>query len=163
MKTLFILRHAKSSWADKDLTDFDRPLNDRGKAAAPFMGRLLREKGLAPDVIFSSQAVRAKKTAKLFKDAGQFDADIIFDERIYEASTTTLLNVASDATDDHHSVMLVGHNPGMEGLVRILTGHAEPMPTAAIAVIDLDIQRWTDIASGVGKLRAIFRPRDEMA
>jgi phosphohistidine phosphatase len=162
MKTLFILRHAKSSWSEPDLADFDRPLNDRGKAAAPFMGELVRKKGLAPDVIFSSPAVRAKKTAKLFKEGGKFDADIIFDDRIYEASPGTLLYVAAEASDEHMSVMLVGHNPGMEGVVRVLTGHAESMPTAAVAVIDLEIEAWSDIASGIGKLRAIFRPRDEM-
>jgi phosphohistidine phosphatase len=162
MKTLFLLRHAKSSWKEVDVADFDRPLNERGRHAAPFMGRLLRERGLKPDLIISSPARRARKTAKLFKDAGEFNAPLVFDERIYEASPTTLLYVAAEADDSNSSIMLVGHNPGIEGTVRLLTGQAEAMPTAAIAVIDLDIDGWKDISAGRGGLRAIFRPRDEM-
>jgi phosphohistidine phosphatase len=163
MKTLFLLRHAKSSWKEANIADFDRPLNERGRRAAPFMGRLLKERGLSPDLIISSPAKRARKTAKLFREAGEYKAEIIFDDRIYEASPSTLLYVAGEADDSLHSVMLVGHNPGMEGIVRVLTGQNEPMPTAAIAVVDLDIDTWKQIASGRGTLRAIFRPRDEMA
>jgi len=162
MKTLFLLRHAKSSWKEADIADFDRPLNERGRRAAPFMGRLLKERGFAPDLIISSPAKRARKTAKLVKAGGEYEAEIVFDDRIYEASASTLLYVAGEIDDSIDSVMLVGHNPGMEGAVRVLTGRPEPMPTAAVAVIDLDIDTWKQIASGRGTLHAIFRPRDEM-
>jgi phosphohistidine phosphatase len=162
MKTLFLLRHAKSSWKEVDVADFDRPLNERGGRAAPFMGRLLRERGFTPDIIVSSPARRARKTARLFKGAGEYTAPLVFDERIYEASPTTLLYIAAEADDSKGSIMLVGHNPGMEEAARVLTGQTEPMPTAAIAVIDLDIDSWKDIAAGRGSLRAIFRPGDEM-
>lgn len=162
MKTLFLLRHAKSSWKEADLADFDRPLNERGRRAAPFMGRLLQDRGFSPDLIISSPARRARKTAKLFKEAGDYEAEVMFDDRIYEASSNTLVYVAGEVDDSINAVMLVGHNPGMEGAVRVLTGLTEPMPTAAVAVIDLDVDSWKQIASGRGTLRAIFRPRDEM-
>jgi phosphohistidine phosphatase len=162
MKTLFILRHAKSSWDDPDLADFDRPLNARGRAAAPFMGEFMANRGLVPDVILSSPAVRARKTAKLAKHAGNLKAEIEHDERIYEASPQTLRQVAAEIDDKFVSAMIIGHNPGVEGFVRFLTGVAERMPTAALAVIELDIYRWEEIDARTGTLRSLIRPRDEM-
>jgi phosphohistidine phosphatase len=162
MKTLFLLRHAKSSWKESDISDFDRPLNERGRRAAPFMGRLLSGRGLRPELIMSSPAKRARKTAKLFKEAGSFDAELTFDDRIYEASANTLLYVIGEVDDSLNSVMLVGHNPGMEGLIKVLTGDSEPMPTAAVAVIDLDIDEWKQIRPASGRVAVILRPREEM-
>ncbi len=156
------MRHAKSSWEDASLSDFDRPLNDRGLRSAPFMGKLMRDKDLEPDVISSSPAERAKQTALLVKDASGFSQEIRFDDRIYEASPHTLLQVVSEIDDANISAMLVGHNPGMEGFIRYLTGDLEPMPTAALAVIELDIDKWTEIADGCGRLQNIYRPKDEM-
>ena len=162
MKTLFVLRHAKSSWDDASLADFDRPLNNRGKNAAPFMGSIMAERNLLPDVIFSSPAVRARETARLVKDAGSLEAEIRLDERIYEASPPTLRQVAMAINDEFRSAMIVGHNPGMEGFIRLLTGRLEAMPTAALAIIDLDIARWEDIIAERATLRQIIRPKDEI-
>ena len=162
MKTLYVLRHAKSSWDDPDLADFDRPLNDRGKTTAPFIGQLMTRYGFAPDVILSSPALRARETAKLVKKAADLGADITYEERIYEASPQTLRQVAASAGENFESVMMVGHNPGIEGFIRYLTGNLEPMPTAALAVIDLEIESWQDVDAGLGKLRRVIRPKDEM-
>lgn len=162
MKTLFILRHAKSSWADPEMSDFERPLNERGKKAAPFMGELMVENGFEPYVILSSPAMRAKATAQLLKDAAKFDAEIRYEHRIYEASPHTLNQVVSETDNAYPSAMLVGHNPGIEGFIRYLTGNLEPMPTAALAVIDLEIDSWDLINDGRGELKRIFRPREEM-
>lgn len=162
MKKLYLLRHAKSSWADAALADFDRPLNDRGLDAAPFMGQLMRSRGFTPEVMLSSPAKRARKTAKLVKSAADFSAEITYDERIYEASPQTLRQVVSELIDANESAMLVGHNPGMEGFIRYLSGQIEPMPTAALAVIHLDIDRWAAIDEGCGDLENVFRPKDEM-
>ena len=162
MKTLFILRHAKSSWEDADLADFERPLNERGLKTAPFMGEVMARKGFAPSVILSSPAVRAKQTALLVKDSGGISGELRFDDRIYEASPQRLLQVASEIDDAFRSAMLVGHNPGIEGFIRFLTGQLEPMPTAALAVIELDIDKWGETVAGCGELRAIYRPKDEM-
>jgi phosphohistidine phosphatase len=162
MKKLFVLRHAKSSWADPDLADFDRPLNGRGVQAAPFMGSVIEKEGLSPDLILSSPAERAKTTAELVKKGGQLSADIRFEDRIYEASPQTLLQIASSVDADLDSVMFVGHNPGIEGFIRLLTGVHEPMPTAALAVIDLRIESWNQIAAGCGKLIQVIRPKDRL-
>jgi phosphohistidine phosphatase len=160
MKTLFVLRHAKSSWDDPALSDFDRPLNDRGNSTAPFMGEIMSERGFTPDIILASPAVRARETARLAKEGGRLAARIIHDKRIYEASPQTLKQVVASTDDAHRSVMIVGHNPGMEGFIRLLTGRMEAMPTAALAVIDLDIKSWQDIANG-GTLMQLIRPKDE--
>src|SRR5690242_9093233 len=122
MKLLYVLRHAKSSWDDASLADYDRPLNDRGLEAAPFMGRLMRERGYLPDAVISSPAKRARKTAKLASEAAGVRSSILFDEQIYEASPQTLVKVLSAVDDKAGSAMVVGHNPGMEGLIRFLTG-----------------------------------------
>src|SRR5947207_2904162 len=113
MKRLLIMRHAKSNWDDPRLADVDRPLNDRGKRAAPFIGGLMRRLDLIPDRILSSPARRARKTAKLAAEAGAFDIEIEIDDRIYEASGNALRQVVSETGDAFSSIMLVGHNPGI--------------------------------------------------
>lgn len=163
MKRLLILRHAKSSWADSDLSDFDRPLNERGLKAAPFMGSLIAQRGLLPDAIVSSPAKRAKQTATLLHENSGADLTLTFDDRIYEASPNTLRMVVSETPDELASVMIVGHNPGIEGFIRHLTGQIESMPTAALAVIDLEIDSWTDIANETGTLVTIIKPKEEMS
>jgi phosphohistidine phosphatase len=162
MKRLFVVRHAKSSWTDPNLSDFDRPLNDRGLNAAPFMGELIAKKNFIPDIIVSSPAKRAVKTALLLKEASGVNADIIYDERVYEASPQTLRQVVSEIDNTCRSAMLVGHNPGIEGFIRYLTGQLEPMPTAAMAIIALQIDNWNTITSEKGKLEIVIRPKDEM-
>ncbi len=162
MKTLYVLRHAKSSWDYADLADFDRPLNARGRTAAPFIGEVMERYGFAPDVILASPAVRTRETASLVKNAAGLDAEIKHEERIYEASPQTLRQVLAAAGEEFESLMIVGHNPGIEGFVQYLTGKLESMPTAALAVVDLDIDRWEQTGSGRGRLRRIIRPKDEM-
>ena len=162
MKTLYILRHAKSSWEDSDLADFDRPLNDRGKTAAPFMGEVMVRHAFEPELILSSPAVRAKETAIRAKKAAGLSAEINYKEEIYEATPQTLLQVARSIDGAFGSAMIVGHNPGMEGFVRFLTGKLESMPTASLAVIDLNIGDWEQTRAETGTLRMIIRPKDEM-
>jgi len=154
------MRHAKSSWDDASLADYDRPLNERGLETAPMMGRLIRARGYIPDVVLSSPAKRAKKTAKLSTEAAKITSSILFDEQIYEASPQTLIKVLAGLDDHARSAMVVGHNPGMEGLIRSLTGEVTTMPTAAFAVIDLDIERWRDIDYETGKLIELLRPKE---
>jgi phosphohistidine phosphatase len=162
MKTLYLLRHAKSSWAEAAMSDFERPLNDRGNRAAAFMGELMSANGYEPYVILSSPAVRAKSTAELVKRSGELDAEIRFEHRIYEASPQTLRQAISDIDDAYPSALVVGHNPGIETLISFLTGQLEPVPTAALAVIDLDIDAWGYIDEGRGKLNKMHRPKEEM-
>ena len=162
MKTLYILRHAKSSWENANLADFDRPLNERGIIAAPFMGETMARKNFQPGLILSSPAERAKQTALLIKTAGRLEAEIRYDERIYEASPLRLMEIVSEIENEIESVMLIGHNPGFEGLVKFLTGESESLPTAALAVVDLEIDDWSIIHSDCCNLRTLIRPKEEM-
>jgi len=160
MKTLFILRHAKSSWENAELADFDRPLNKRGLETAPLVGNTIRKNKFQIDSIICSPARRAEQTATLVKETAQVKTDIQFDDRIYEASPHRLLQIASELDDKITSVMLVGHNPGLEGLVKMLTQEIESMPTAALAVVDLKIDTWKDIHIDCCSLRIVIRPKD---
>jgi len=160
LKRLLLLRHAKSSWADPGLADFERPLNERGRECASFMGLLIAQRGLAPELILSSPALRARETSELLKSASKNEARLVYDERIYEASPHSLRQVVAGVDDEFDNVMLVGHNPGFEGFVTLLTGDHESMPTATLAVIELDSSNWADIAPGSGKLAEIIRPKD---
>lgn len=162
MKTLYILRHAKSSWVDNSLADFDRPLNERGLNAAPFIGEVMARKGIQPEVIISSPAKRAMHTAELVKEASGSNSPIQYDERIYEASPHALKLVISQIGEKIDSAMIVGHNPGIEGLIKYLTDRSESMPTAALAAISLDIAGWDSVTAGCGELHFVIRPREEM-
>lgn len=161
MKTLLILRHADSGWNSPDLADFERPLSEQGLADAPFVGNLMREKQRRVDLVLSSPAERTRQTATLVKEAAGFAAEIRYDKRIYEASPISLLYLLAETSDEFDSILLVGHNPGMEGLIKILTGGIQPMPTAALAEIGLDIDFWREIAAGCGKVNSVARPKDE--
>jgi phosphohistidine phosphatase len=162
MKTLYILRHAKSSWNYANLSDFERPLNERGIKTAPFMGELMAKKNFQPDLILSSPAARAKQTALLVRKAGRMKAEIKYDERIYEASPLRLMEIVSEIENETESVLLVGHNPGLEGLVKFLTGEFQSMPTAALAVVDLKTEDWKSVHPDCCALRALIRPKEEM-
>ena len=162
MKTLLILRHAKSSWDNTELSDFERPLNSRGIETAPVMGNLIYKKRLKPNLIISSPAKRAKQTAVLIKEIAQILPPIKYEEKIYEASPMGLLNIVGEIDNKNETVLLIGHNPGLEGFIKILTGENKSMPTAGLAVIELDINSWDEIKNDCGKLNALIRPRDEI-
>lgn len=162
MKTLFVLRHAKSSWENPDWADFERPLNSRGLDAARFIGELIYDRRLGPQIIISSPAKRAKQTAVLVKELAEITKPVKFDERIYEASPHALFNLIREFDEKYQSVLIVGHNPGFENLVRLLTGETVSMPTAALAKINLKINKWSDLETGVGELEFLLRPKEEM-
>lgn len=162
MKTLFVLRHAKSSWENPDVADYDRQLNEQGLKTTPIMGDTMFRNQFQPAMIISSPARRAKQTAVLIKEAAQIECAITYDERIYEASPHRLLEVISELDENKESAMLVGHNPGLEGLIKILTGEIQSMSTAALAVIDLDKENWNEVTAESGQLRAVFSPKDDL-
>jgi phosphohistidine phosphatase len=161
MKTLLILRHAKSSWKDDGLTDHDRPLNKRGKRDAPRVGELLRDTDLAPNLIISSTAKRARKTASKVAKKCQYQGVIELTGELYLAPSQSYLQVLRKVPDQYDRVMVVGHNPGLEELLSVLTGHATPLPTAALAQIELAIDRWLDLDdSAQGKLLDLWLPKE---
>jgi phosphohistidine phosphatase len=159
MKVLYLLRHAKSSWDDPSLADFDRPLNERGVRATGLVARFMEDNGLRPDYVVSSPAARAKTTALYVAGAGGIDRPVRHDARVYEARPLDLLKVVSEADESAGELMLVGHNPGLEGLVERLTGERERLPTAALVRIELRIDAWPQIADGCGRLDWVVTPR----
>jgi phosphohistidine phosphatase len=160
MKTLLLLRHAKSSWKDGSLADHDRPLNKRGRRDAPRMGRWLAEIDLVPGCIVTSTALRARTTAEEAAEASGFDGEIVETPDLYHASAEAILRVTRELPDPHGRAMLVGHNPGLEDAIDDLAGAYEIMPTAALARIDFDADGWRDVAPGMGRLVAIWRPKE---
>ncbi len=160
MKTVYLFRHAKSSWDDPDVDDFDRALNERGEKAAPLMGEAMKEREVRPDVILCSPARRAVQTATLALQSASIEIEPCFDERIYLASAPTLLSILSERNDKVDSVLMIGHNPGMSDLLEMLTGKYDELPTAALARINLDIKKWRDLKRGCGKLDWVLRPKE---
>lgn len=166
MKTLTLLRHAKSGWDDPSLADFDRPLNARGREAARAMGRAVRALGLAWDRVLASPAARVTETIDgLAENYGPLAP--LYDERIYLATPDTLLGIVRETPDAHASLLIVGHNPGMERLALLLSRggalHDEvalKYPTGALAEIAFEVGSWCDVAENGGTLRRFLRPRD---
>ena len=160
MKTLLVLRHAKSSWSDPALDDHERPLNTRGRRDAPRMGALARECGLIPDVVISSDAVRARLTAEAVVEAARYGGEARLDPRLYTAGPTDILSLLRTVGEKAETVMIVGHNPGLEELVAQLTGEWQDLPTAALAQIVLPIDQWRDLTlSTRGTLVGHWRPK----
>jgi phosphohistidine phosphatase len=160
VKTLFLLRHAKSSWSDESLPDFERALNDRGNRDSEAVGTFLMQQSIKPALVLSSLATRARATTENLIKASGLQTEIRFDKRIYEASRARLLEVVSETERTVDSVLLVGHNPSTEALLQFLTKKFEPMPTAALAKVALKISNWKELADGAGILEWIVRPKD---
>lgn len=161
MKRLLILRHAKSSWDNAYMADHERPLNNRGKQDAPRMGTLLRQEELTPDLIISSSAQRALTTAEAVALACGYEARIQVTRQLYHAEPETYLEVLHEQGGAADLVLVVGHNPGIEELVEMLTGAAESMPTAALAYVQFNIDDWHTLTTETGgSLVNLWRPRD---
>ncbi len=160
MKTLFLLRHAKSSWSDQNLQDFDRPLNARGRKGAELIATFIKKQKVSPDLVISSPAVRARETIEIIVKTVKLPAELRFDQRIYEASALVLIEVISQIEEDKSKVLLVGHNPGMENLLEMLTGQVAQMATCTLARIDLKADRWTKALEGQGKLDWQVKPKE---
>ena len=142
MKTLMLMRHAKSSWADPGMADFDRPLNARGLEAAPLMGTYLKEHDWVPDRVISSSANRAQQTTKLVLESlGSLNTE--YRENLYLASASAILNAIREQPPEVDRLLMVGHNPGLEHLVSELLCRFIAFPTAAVAIFQADIASWS--------------------
>ena len=149
MKELLIMRHAKSSWDMPYNTDYERPLNKRGRKAAPRMGEFLADRDLLPDLIVSSPAVRAKQTSELFIEAADYGDTIQFEQGIYHAYANDLLAIVQSLPDEAERAMLVEQ----------LCGGAVRMPTAAIAYIWLSVVSWAEVEAEMGELQWLVTPK----
>ena len=169
MKTLTLLRHAKSGWDDPVTRDFDRPLNAKGKRAAQTVGRHMRDLGLEFDHVVASPAIRVGETLDAVTAGYGRKLAPVWERRIYLASSATLLDVVHELPADAERVLMVGHNPGLEDLVMMLVPQAadglralveEKYPTATLAELTLAADTWDAVASGGATLTRYIRPRD---
>jgi phosphohistidine phosphatase len=169
MKRLAVLRHAKSSWKDRELDDFERPLNGRGQRAARRMGREMSDRGMQFDFILASPAVRVRETIAGVEEEHELGAPIRFEPRIYMARVAELLELIGAIPDEAHDALLVGHNTSAERLVIKLANDdqgglrkrvEEKFPTAALAVIELPINSWKDLQPESGRLVELIYPAD---
>lgn len=161
MRTLTLIRHAKSSWKDSTLNDFDRPLNKRGTHDAPLMGRLLHQQGIAFDLLVTSPALRALTTARLIAEAlGYPERNLNIQPELYDADIKQLLAVIHRLPDQASAVGLVAHNPGLTGLCNYLSGeNIENLPTCALASISFDLDSWEAVWRDSGRLVRYEYPR----
>jgi phosphohistidine phosphatase len=170
MKTLTLLRHAKSGWDDPVARDFDRPLNAKGRRAARAMGQHMRDRGLVFDHIIASPAVRVVETLDEVRETYGRALEANWDKRVYLASAETLLDVVQEAPDSADRLLLSGHNPGMEDLILMLVPDRdedterdkveEKFPTASVAEIRFEVEHWADVRENGGSLTLFIRPRD---
>jgi phosphohistidine phosphatase len=161
VKQLTLIRHGKSSWDDASLHDRDRPLNERGERDAPLMGKALAEDGAKPDVLVSSPAVRAQTTARIVAaEIGAAPDSIVKDARVYDAEADDLIDVIRGFDDAHDHVFLIGHNPGLLEVLEVLIGDTVPkFPTCAVASLQLDVERWSDVGEGCGSMARMVYPK----
>jgi phosphohistidine phosphatase len=158
MKTVLLLRHAKSSWDHLGLSDRERPLNKRGKRQAPEMGKLIYAENLTPDLILSSPARRACKTAEAVAKNCGYDGEIEQIDDFYPGEPADYLRVLSELPDGVRRVMVVGHNPGLEELLWVLGGENRTLSTAALAQVELPLESWQELTASIrGKLVRILR------
>lgn len=164
MKVLYLIRHAKSSWSNPDLDDFDRPLNDRGKRDAPFMAQIMLSSGNIPELILSSTAKRAKQTAGAFAEIfSKEDPDLELEGRLYLAGAGDMVRIINEIEDRYDKVAIIGHNPGISHLVAYLCHEEVDMPTTGIARIDFGADSWAEVSGSTGSFRWLDYPKKHIA
>jgi phosphohistidine phosphatase len=161
MKTLLLLRHAKSSWKQPELNDHDRPLNKRGKREAPKVGQYIKENDLVPELILCSTARRARDTAQAVIDEIGYEGDIELLSDLYLSDLACYLDVLKRLPDDINRVLVVGHNPDLDALLTLLTDVSQHLSTAALVQIDLPITNWSELNEATnGRLQKLWAPRE---
>jgi len=161
MKTLLLMRHAKSSWGNSSLADHDRPLNKRGQRACRLMGTFLKDNSLTPDQIISSTALRARETVDGLLETISLENEVAYNRDLYHADVETLLKQLQPLPNDTQIAMLVGHNPGMDEFLDTICNEQDHMPTAAIAEIEFEISDWHGLTiNSPAKLKNLWKPRE---
>jgi len=166
MKTVYLLRHAKSSWDDPDLDDADRPLAPRGREAAARIAAHIRERGITPQLVACSPALRARQTLEGLGDAIG-DARVEIDPGIYDAHEADLLEILRRVDPGIESAMMIGHNPSIERLALLLAAEStllddlrRKFPTGALATLTFEVGDWQDLRAGGGELTEFVKPRE---
>ena len=160
MKTLYLIRHAKSDWSEENKADLDRGLSKRGSKDLKAMGSYLLKKKIKPDLILSSPALRATLTAKKISKKIKYDKDIKYIDKLYMPDPETILDILSDQKDKNKSIFVVNHNPALTELANILTDeYIDNITTLGIVAIKLDINKWKDIKEAKGKMDLFIYPK----
>ena len=161
MKTVYLVRHAKSSWDHPDLRDIERPLNERGLRDAPLMAKVLKSKGVKPDAIISSPAVRALTTASFFKiELGLEGEDLLVRDEIYEAIPMTILTLLKLLPEDYEKVLIFGHNPTFTSVANMFSkDYISDIPTCGIVEIQMEVDHWQDFNGKKGKVTGYYYPK----
>jgi phosphohistidine phosphatase len=168
LKTVLLFRHAKSSRDDPEAADFDRPLSKRGRRDGPRMGKWMHEAGMEPDLVLCSDARRARETWNGVSQTLRSAAPVLFERGLYLASAKVVLNRLRRLTGNVNSVLVIGHNPGLEEAAQALSDHnGEPFerlrrkfPTAGLARLDFKIDDWSKLEPGTGRLSLMVTPAD---
>ena len=161
MKTLLLMRHAKSSWKDQTLKDRDRPLSKRGVKNAVYMGSIFLEYELIPQLVLSSSVKRARQTAELVLEACRYPGTVIYLDTLFLAEAEVILDALRLLPDDMERVLVIGHNPGLVSLLQMLTQQIIPLPTAGVAYISLSIDTWRSLSfESTAELVEVWQPKD---
>ena len=161
MKTLLLMRHAKSSWKDDSLEDHERPLKKRGRKDAKRIAKLIKAKNLTPDLILSSSAERAKETVEIVVDVLDYKKKVVFLDELYMGEPSDFIEALQSLNNEYETVMIVGHNPGLEAYLQIIDGDIEAVPTAGLGYLVMVIDDWAEISlESVGDLVGFWKPKE---
>ena len=169
MKTIFLLRHAKSSWDDVSLDDFDRPLSPRGIKSCKKIGKYLKKNRLIPDIVYCSSAMRAKQTWELFNRIVDKKENILYEDSLYMSDFSNFINIIKKTKNNFKNLMFVSHNPGIENLALELSKDKSneiyekiniKFPTGALIIIKFDLNNWSKVDCKKGKLYEFVKPKE---
>ncbi len=161
MKTLLLMRHAKSSWKDDSLNDHERPLKKRGRKDAKLIAKVIDKKDLVPDLILCSTAVRAKETAEIVVEKLGYEKEIRYMRDLYMCEPEDFIEILQSLENSFEKVMLVAHNPGLEAYLQIVDGEIEALPTGGLAYMALAVDDWADLTiESMGDLIGFWNPKE---
>ncbi len=161
MKSLLLMRHAKSSWKDETLEDYERPLKKRGRKDAKRIAKVIKKNDLVPDLILSSSATRARETVEIVVDTLDYNKRIVFSDELYMGEPHDFIDALINLNNDYRNVMIVAHNPGLEAFLQIIDGDIESLPTAGLGHLVLVIDDWKDISlETMGDLVSFWKPKE---
>lgn len=161
MKTLLLMRHTKSSWKDESLSDHERPLKKRGKKDAKLIAKEIKKNDLIPDLILSSSAVRAKETVEILEDVLDYKGKTEYIDELYMGEPQNFIDALKEVDNKYNTVLIVGHNPGLEAYLQIIDGEIEAVPTGGLGYLVLVLEDWKDISlETMGDLIGFWRPKE---
>lgn len=161
MKSLLLMRHAKSSWKDETLEDYERPLKKRGRKDAKRIAKVIKKNNLDPDLILSSSATRARETVEIVVETLEYNKRIVFSDELYMGEPHDFIDALMNLNNDYKTVMIVAHNPGLEAFLQIIDGDIESLPTAGLGHLVLVIDDWKDISlETMGDLVSFWKPKE---